>query len=99
MKKIVSIIIIILCTISISYAQQDKSPLFKFLHKRGYRFSDENKSESSDQWHDTLYYNTIYKASLLGSPTIPFSFSSVAFDRKGNYSLNSAIKLGYGYTG
>ena len=97
MKKILSIIIIILCAISIGYAQQDKSPLFKFLHKRGYRFAGTDTSGKNDQWPDTIYYNTIYKSTLLGSPTIPFSFSSIDLS-SGNFALNSAIKIGYGYT-
>lgn len=97
MKKTLSIIVIVLCAISISCAQQDKSPLFKFLHKRGYRFAGTDTTGKSDQWPDTIYYNTIYKAPLLGSPTIPFSFSSIDFN-SGNFALNSAIKLGYGYT-
>jgi hypothetical protein len=98
MRKILLLAAIFLLTVFVTKAQQDKTPLFKFLHKRGYRFLNTNPSKSCDKWCDTLFYNTIYRATLLGSPTIPFSFSSVAFDKKGNYSLNSAIKLGYGYT-
>lgn len=97
MKKIFTFLLFLACSISIINAQQDKSPLFKFLHKRGYRFAGADSLGKNDQWPDTIYYNTIYKAPLLGSPTIPFSFSSIDFN-SGNFALNSAIKLGYGYT-
>jgi hypothetical protein len=96
MKSILSFTIIITLAITSIHAQQDKSPLFRFLKKRGYQFHPTD-SLKNDQFPDTLYYNTIYKAPLLGSPTIPFSFSSINFSNK-NFTLNSVLKFGYGYT-
>jgi hypothetical protein len=98
MKKNLFILIISIISISTINAQQDKTPLFRFLHKRGYRFNDSIPSAQCGKWCDTLYYNTIYRATLLGSPTIPFSFSNITFDQQGNYALNTALKFGYGYS-
>jgi hypothetical protein len=49
------------------------------------------------QWPDTLYYNTAYKGSLLGSVTIPISLSSIEI-AKGNYKVSLTVSLGLGYT-
>jgi hypothetical protein len=83
------------------YSQDEKSPTVKFLNNRGYYFSDTTKtgkiSISHRRWPDTLYYNTIYKASILGSPTFPFSFSKI--ERKdGKFQVSPTISGGIGYT-
>lgn len=82
-------------------AQDDKSPIVKYLYSRGYEFPDTPKREimpdSLRQWPDTLYYNTVYKARLLGSPTIPISFSHIEYSR-GQYQVSPTISIGYGYT-
>jgi len=56
---------------------EEKGPTAKFLHKRGYVFPGDTKStaKKTDKWPDTLHYNTTYKTRLLGSPTIPITFS------------------------
>jgi hypothetical protein len=82
-------------------AAQEISPTAEFLVKRGYRFPEmgqqKNIPDSSRKWPDTLYYNTPYKPKLLGSPTIPFSFSRI--ERiNGKYQLSPTISIGYGYT-
>ena len=75
-----------------------KSPTAKFLHKRGYAFPGDKKSTNKFvRWPDTLYYNTMYRAKLLGSPTIPFSFSRLEFTH-GKYNISPTISAGYGYT-
>jgi hypothetical protein len=82
------------------YAQEEKSPIVQFLIKRGYVFPDSvNQEERSvlTQWPGRLYYNTTYKSFLLGSPTIPISFSRL--ERiDGKYQLSPTISIGYGYT-
>jgi hypothetical protein len=97
MKTVLFSLIIAVFTIINANAQQDKSPLFKFLKRRGYHFLTISDTSKNDQFPDTIYYNTIYKAPLLGSPTIPFSFSSIDLSNP-NFSLNTILKLGYGYT-
>jgi hypothetical protein len=83
--------------ITSSNAQKEDSPVYKFLKKRGYKFDQNSAKDSTLKWPNTLYYNTVYKATLLGSPTVPISFSRFNYNG-GNYSLTSAISLGYGYT-
>ncbi len=81
-------------------SSSNQSPLIKFLYKRGYRFPDstsKNIPDSLKKWPDTLYYNTVYKSALLGSPTIPIPVSSVEYIN-GQYSVSPTISLGYGYT-
>jgi hypothetical protein len=87
---------------SIVVAQEENnSPIVKFLIKRGYIFPDSLKGrvlpDSLKQWPDTLYYNTAYKSTLLGSMTIPISFSSIEIT-KGNYVVSPTVSLGVGYT-
>lgn len=88
--------------INYTYGQQeDKSPIVKFLNKRGYSFSNPDSlkhiPDSLRKWPDTLYYNTVYKAKLFGSPTIPISFSKIEHIN-GKYEVSPSISLGYGYT-
>jgi hypothetical protein len=81
-------------------AQQEKSPVVEFLLKRGYNFpntANDTLPDTLKQWPDTVYYNTVYKAKLLGSPTIPISFSSIEYI-DGKYQVSSLISIGYGYT-
>ena len=85
----------------IANAQEEKSPTVKFLIKRGYTFTDStqvnNRAESLKKWPDTLYYNTSYRATLLGSPTIPISFSKIVLVN-GKYQVTPTVSIGYGYT-
>jgi len=82
-------------------AQNEKSPIAKFLFKRGYTFPDSTShkivKDSLQKWPHTLYYNTVYVARLLGSPTIPISFSRIEFIN-GKYEVSPTISIGYGYT-
>jgi hypothetical protein len=81
---------------------EDPRPIPNFLIKRGYRFPDSAKEKEIDftrtqQWPDTLYYNTPYKSKLLGSFTIPFYFSNIEIaDNK--ITVTPAVNLGVGYT-
>lgn len=85
----------------IANAQEEKSPTVKFLNKRGYTFTDSStvnsRTKSLRKWPDTLYYNTSYRATLLGSPTIPISFSQIVLV-KGKFVVVPAISIGLGYT-
>jgi hypothetical protein len=85
----------------IANAQEEKSPTVKFLNKRGYTFTDSStvnsRTKSLQKWPDTLYYNTSYRATLLGSPTIPISFSQIVLV-KGKFVVVPAISIGLGYT-
>ena len=86
--------------ISVAIGQAEKSPTAKFLYKRGYTFPGDSKSTAkrTDKWPDTLYYNTTYKTKLLGSPTIPITFSQVQFINSSQYGITPSISIGYGYT-
>ncbi len=77
-------------------AQDSVSPINTFLLRKGYQFPDSTKKVSNSQWPDTLYYNTPYKGNLLGSLTIPISFSSIEI-AKGNYVVSPTVSLGLGY--
>ena len=94
-------LISILCLVISSsvFGQEEKSPTIKFLNKRGYNFPDTSRNipECHKKWPDTLYYNTVYKARLLGSPTIPISFSKIEHIN-GKYLVTPSISIGYGYT-
>src|SRR3954468_1201759 len=76
---------------------REKSPTLKFLNKRGFVFADTVRKnirvDSLKKWPDTLYYNTVYRAKLLGSPTIPISFSKI--ERvNGKYEVSPTISIG-----
>lgn len=79
----------------------DKSPTVVFLFKKGYTFpdsaADKKTSSTERKWPDSLYYNTVYVAKLLGSPTIPVSFSRIEYV-DGKYEVSPTISIGYGYT-
>jgi hypothetical protein len=81
-------------------AQQEKSPIVQFLLKRGYTFPDSIRQshlpDSLKKWPDTVYYNTTYRSRLLGTPTLPFSFSRLELV-DGKYQLSPTISIGYGY--
>jgi len=97
------LLFIIICSgiISTVYGSDEKSPTVKFLNKRGYRFPDTSITQcipdSLKKWPDTVFYNTVYKASLLGSPTIPLSFSKIEHIN-GKYQVTPSVSIGYGYT-
>jgi len=78
----------------------DQRPIPHFLTKRGYVFPDSVKGSqpsSNRQWPDSLYYNTVYKSKLMGSLTVPISFSNIELNH-GNYVVSPTISLGLGYT-
>ena len=78
-----------------------RNPNTKFLTKRGYTFPDSTKdsslSDKSIQWPDTLFYNTMYKARMMGSLTIPITFSSIEINN-GDAIVSPNVSLGLGYT-
>lgn len=97
MKTLITFILILIITISISKGQEEKSPTVEFLNRRGYTFPGNiGPPDSLRKWPDTVYYNTAYKAKLLGSPTIPISFGRVEFTH-GSYQVTPTLSLGYGY--
>src|ERR1035438_5788998 len=85
----------------IANAQEEKSPTVKYLYKKGYTFTDSitvnSRTKSLQKWPDSLFYNTYYHATLLGSPTIPISFSQIVLN-KGKFVVVPAISIGGGYT-
>ena len=93
----------ILCLVISSsvFGQEEKSPTVKFLNKRGYKFPDtsiiQSIPDSLKKWPDTVFYNTVYKAILLGSPTIPISFSKIE-NINGKYQVTPSVSVGFGYT-
>lgn len=103
--KICCIIILSFFTgINIIVAQEklsDKSPTVQYLIKWGYTFPDSSlvnpSVEELRKWPKILYYNTIYKAKILGSPTLPFNFTKIDLV-DGKVEVISTISLGYGYT-
>ena len=101
MKAIFLFLFFLIFITEIANAQEEKSPTVKFLTKRGYTFTDStqviNRTKSLQKWPDTLYYNTSYRATLLGSPTIPISFSQIVLV-KGKFLVVPAISIGLGYT-
>ena len=101
MKAIYLFVFSAIFIVKIANAQEEKSPTVKFLNKRGYTFTDSTtvntRVESLRKWPDTLYYNTSYRATLLGSPTIPISFSQIVLV-KGKFLVVPAISIGLGYT-
>ena len=86
---------------SFADAQDTRNPNTKFLTKRGYNFPDSGEKNDLpgkvSQWPDTLYYNTMYRARLMGSLTIPITFSSVQISN-GDAIVSPNVSLGMGYT-
>ena len=99
MKMVLPFLMLSFFVASVAIGQAEgKSPTAKFLDKRGYTFpGDSTDPERLAKWPDTLYYNTTYRAKLLGSPTIPISFNRVEFV-DGKYQITPTIGIGYGYT-
>jgi hypothetical protein len=101
MRTALIFFLILIFTIPMARGQETNSPIVQFLTKRGYTFPDSlkknNLPDSLQQWPDTLYYNTPYKARRLGSMTIPVSFSNIEIS-KGNYEVSPTISIGFGYT-
>ena len=79
----------------------EKSPTTKFLTRNGYMFPNSRNinpiPDSLKKWPDTVYFNTAYRSSLLGSPTIPISFSKLEYV-DGKYQVTPTVSLGIGYT-
>src|SRR5437016_5086046 len=99
MRNFLPALCLFLLIYTFAYAQEEKSPTVQFLDKRGYIFppgANHNLPDSLKKWPDTLYYNTAYTSRLLGSPTIPISFSRLEIVN-GKYQLSPTISLGYGY--
>ena len=98
-KESIVFSIFVFITFTALAQKEEKSPTAKFLYKRGYTFPGNNKTKenSTGKWPDTLYYNTRYKSRLLGSPTIPISFTRAEFTSS-QYQLSPTISVGYGYT-
>ncbi|HTB07387.1 MAG TPA: hypothetical protein VK806_10590 [Bacteroidia bacterium] len=95
-------LLLFLVFISSGVVGQDlRNPNTKFLTKRGYTFPDSTKkyamSGKISQWPDTMYYNTMYRAKLMGSLTIPITFSSIEISN-GNAVVSPNVSLGLGYT-
>ena len=101
MKAIYLLVFSAIFIAEIANAQEEKSPTVKFLTKRGYTFPDStkviNRTKSLQKWPDTLYYNTSYRATLLGSFTVPVSFSQIVLV-KSKFVVVPAISIGLGYT-
>lgn len=99
MKPILLFLLLFIGVADSALAQkEEKSPTSKFLHKRGYVFPGGKKNlKRSTKWPDTLYYNTTYKSKLMGSVTIPITFSRVEFV-DGKYQVTPTIGFGLGYT-
>ncbi|MCX6257423.1 MAG: hypothetical protein NTW49_05945 [Bacteroidia bacterium] len=101
MKRTVFLLVLSVIVTTLIFGQDQKSPNYKFLIKRGYVFPGTLKQSQvisqETQWPDSLFYNTVYSATLLGSPTIPISFDRIEF-KNGDYSIGSSLSLGYGYT-
>jgi hypothetical protein len=87
--------------ISLAMGQETESPITQFLTKRGYTFpgsvKKNNLPDSLKQWPDTLYYNTQYKGTVMGSITIPFYFSGIEI-AGGKITVSPTVNLGLGYT-
>ena len=101
MKAIYVSLFSVIFIAEIANAQEEKSPTVKYLYKKGYTFSDSitvnTRAKSLQKWPDSLFYNTYYRATLLGSPTIPISFSQIVLN-KGKFVVVPAISIGGGYT-
>lgn len=95
-----TLILILIIRPDILYSQDEKSPTVEFLNKRGYFFSDTTEtgkiSTVQKRWPDTLYYLTLYKASILGSPTFPMTFSKIERNDD-KFQVSPAISGGIGY--
>lgn len=97
MKSLLFVFFVFISTLVI--AQEDYGPITKFLLRKGYVFPDSaKKNKRSQQWPDTLYYNTSYKSKLLGSLTIPFFFNAIEIAPGNKFSVNPTVNIGFGYT-
>jgi len=102
MRKTIATLFFIFSIVFVAVSQSsEKSPIVQFLLKRGYTFPDSIRQtqlpDSLRKWPDSVYYNTVYRAKLLGSPTIPISFSRIEYNN-GKYEVSPTISIGYGYT-
>ncbi len=101
MKSAFTILCFLVFTVYFVAGQDNRNPIAKFLTKRGYTFPDSTKKKNlsgkANQWPDTLYYNTMYKPKLMGSLTIPITFSSIEITN-GDAIVSPNVSLGIGYT-
>jgi hypothetical protein len=101
MKQFLLFTLLLILVHAATNAQDTRNPNTKFLTKRGYSFPDSAKANTLpptvSQWPDTLYYNTMYKAPIMGSLTIPITFSSIEISN-GDAIVSPNVSLGIGYT-
>ncbi len=101
MKHILSLLLFFIFLHTIVLAQDTRNPNTKFLTKRGYNFPDSGVKNCQPgkpcQWPDTVFYNTMYKCRLMGSLTIPITFSSIRIS-DGDAIVSPNVSLGMGYT-
>jgi len=101
MKSTLTILSFLVFSVYIAAGQDERSPISIFLTKRGYNFPDSakknNLSGKESQWPDTLYYNTLYKSKIMGSLTVPITFTSIELTN-GDALITPNISLGLGYT-
>jgi len=100
-KRFRFIVIVLIFSSSYAIGQDTRNPISKFLDKRGYTFPDSAKNpiqpDIQNKWPDTLYYYTAYKSKLMGSFTVPITFSSIKI-ANGEALTSPNISLGLGYT-
>ena len=94
-------VVVLLGGIPGAHGEEAKNPTAAFLEKRGYTFlppnAPQNVSEHEGKWPEKVYYNTEYKARLLGSPTVPYSFAKIERNN-GQFQVSPVISAGLGYT-
>jgi hypothetical protein len=101
MKHLLSLLLFFILLSTIVVGQDTRNPNTKFLTKRGYNFPDSGRKNSlpgkKSQWPDTVFYNTMYKPRLMGSLTIPITFTSIQLENE-SAIVSPNISLGMGYT-
>jgi hypothetical protein len=99
-KHFLSLSLLSIVVTTTAIGQETRNPNSTFLDNRGYTFPDSAKNKKLhgiSLWPDTLYYNTMYKAKLMGSLTIPITFSSIEITN-GDAVVSPNVSLGLGYT-
>jgi hypothetical protein len=101
MKYFISLLLFSIFLNTIVVGQDTRNPNTKFLTKRGYNFPDSGNKNTvvgkRNQWPDTVFYNTTYKPRLMGSLTIPITFTSIQLENE-SAIVSPNISLGMGYT-
>ncbi len=100
MNKYIAIALIFVFS-AVLYSQEKESSVIRFLKKRGYvspqQILSNRALKPNPNWPDIVFYDTPYTCSLLGSPTLPLTFSRIEF-KGADYKLGTTMSLGYGYT-